>query len=68
MSFANGHGDPLREALQLELVLKRFKQKKPKGQDTRLPMTPLVLLRIKQTLMQDPHEYMEMRFVQLQLF
>ena len=57
LHIANGYGDPLKGALQLELVLKGLKRKKPKGQDTRLPITPLVLKIIKQVLMGNPQDY-----------
>lgn len=57
LHISNGYQDPLKGALQLELVLKGLKRKKPKGQDTRLPITPLVLRHIKQVLMQNPGDY-----------
>ena len=57
MHISSGHGDPLKGALQLELVLKGLIRKNPRGQDVRLPMTPLILMRIKGVLMQQPHEF-----------
>ena len=56
----NGYGDPLKGALQLELILKGLKRKKPREQDTRLPITPLVLRMIKQVLMRNPRDYNNM--------
>ena len=57
MHIYSGHGDLLKGALQLELVLKGLRCKKPRGQDVRLLMTPLILMRIKGVLMQQPHEF-----------
>ena len=57
MHIAQGYGDPLKGCLQLELVLKGLKRQRPRSQDTRLPITPLVLLRIKSVLDKEPYKY-----------
>ena len=44
MHIAQGYGDPLKGCLQLELVLKGLKRRRPRSQDGRLPITPFVLL------------------------
>ena len=50
MHIAQGHGDPLKGCLQLELVLKGLKRKRPRSQDSRLLITPWVLLQMKRVL------------------
>ena len=57
MHISHGYGDPLKGCLQLELVLKGLKRQRPRSQDSRLPITPLVLLKIKSILDGDPHNY-----------
>ena len=57
MHISHGLGDPLKGCLQLELVLKGLKRQRPRSQDSRLPITPLVLLKIKSILDRDPHNY-----------
>ena len=41
----------------MELVLRGLRRKKPRGQDVRLPITPLILMRIRDVLMQQPHDF-----------
>ena len=57
LHISEGHGDPLKGCLQLELVLKGFKRWKPRSQDQRLPITPWILQKIKAVVLQNPHEY-----------
>ena len=57
LHISNGYGDPLKGASQLDLVLRGLKRKKPRGQDTRLPIIPWILMRIREVLMQKPHNY-----------
>ena len=52
-----GFGDPLVGKLRLELALKEVKRARPLTPDTRLPITPLILRRIKSVLVQSPEEY-----------
>ena len=57
MHIAQGYGDPLKGCLQLELVLKGLNRRRPRSQDSRLPIMPFVLLRIMSVLDKDPHKY-----------
>ena len=57
MHIAQGYGDPLKGCLQLELVLKWLNRRRPRSQDSRLPIMPFVLLRIKSVLDKDLHKY-----------
>ena len=43
LHVSNGLGDPLAGKLQLDLLLKGVRKKKPGSKDTRLPITPLIL-------------------------
>lgn len=62
LHISHGYGDPLQGCLQLDLVLKGLKRKKPRSQDSRLPITPFVLLKVKSVLDQDPHNYDNIMF------
>lgn len=55
MHLAQGFGDPLAGALRLQLALKGLKRSKPRDKDSRLPITPYILRRIKTVLDQEPH-------------
>ena len=57
MHIANGYGDPLKGSLQLELVMKGLKRWRPRAQDHRLPVTPWILKKIREGLLQNPHDY-----------
>lgn len=57
MHIARGYKDPLKGALQLELVLRGAKRQKPRSQDSRLPITTWILLKIKKVLQRDPHNW-----------
>ena len=57
LHISKGYGDPLANTPRLNLVLKGAKQLRPGAPDTRLPITPLILRRIKSTLLQDPYNY-----------
>ena len=57
LHISKGYGDPLANSPRLNLVLKVAKQLQPGAPDTRLPITPLILRRIKSTLLQDPYNY-----------
>ncbi len=50
MHVVAGLNYPFKNALRLELLLRGIKRTKPKGQNARLPITPLVLVAIKQVL------------------
>ena len=54
---SKGYGDPLANTTPLDLVLKGAKQLRPGAPDTRMPITSLILRRIKSTLLQDPYNY-----------
>ena len=54
LHVAQGYGDPLVNALRLQLALKGLKRSKPRAKDTRLPVTPYVLRRIKMALDREP--------------
>ena len=43
--------------MQLELVLKWLKRRRPRSQDSWLPITPFVLQTMKSVLDKDPHKY-----------
>lgn len=55
LHIAQGFGHPLAGALQLQLALKDLKRSKPREKDSRLPITPYVLRRVKAVLDQEPH-------------
>ena len=57
LHIVSGFGDPLVGKLRLELALKGVKRARPLTPDTRLPITPLILRRIKSVLVQAPEEY-----------
>ena len=54
LQVAQGHGDPLVKALRLQLALRGLKRTKPRTKDTRLPITPYILRRIKSALDCEP--------------
>ena len=47
MHISRGYRDPLKGCPRLELVLRGLKRQRPRAQDSRLPVTPLILLQIK---------------------
>lgn len=55
MHIAQGFGDPLAGALRLQLALKGLKRSKPREKDSRLPITPYILRRVKTVLDREPH-------------
>ena len=57
LHISQGYGDPLKGCPKLDLVLRGLKRQKPRAQDSRLPITPWVLLRIKSVLAQAPHDW-----------
>ena len=57
MHISQGHGDPLKGCPRLELVLKGLKRQRPRAQDSRLPITPWILLQIKRVLARDPSRW-----------
>ena len=57
LHISKGYRDPLANTPRLDLVLKGTKHLRPGAPDTRLPITPLILRRIKSTLLQDPYNY-----------
>ena len=57
MHIAQGWGDPLCCALQLQLVLKGLRRAKPQTRDSCLPVTPLILHRIKKVLDEAPGKF-----------
>ena len=60
MHLSAGLADPLAGAEQLGLALRGFRHHKPRGTDSRLPITLLILWRIGHSLKQhvDQHEQM----------
>ena len=57
MHIVQGLGDPLAGALRLQLALRGLNRSKPKAKDTRLPITPYVLRRVKAALDREPHKW-----------
>ncbi len=57
LHVSRGYGDPLKNTLQLDLVLKGAKRKKPSGTDKRLPVTPVILQSILTVVKRDPSQY-----------
>ena len=57
MQITEGLGDPLNNALRLQLAMKGLKRKKPKSGDVRLPITPYILKAIKTSLNRDPYNH-----------
>ena len=55
--ITQGLGDPLTGKLQLQLVLRGVRRKKPSLGDARLPITPLILQAILSVVQAAPHEY-----------
>ena len=55
MHIAQGFGNPLAGTLRLQLALKGVKRSKPREKDSRLPVTPYVLRRVKAVLDREPH-------------
>ena len=51
LHISKGYRDPLANTPRLDLVLKGTKHLRPGAPDTRLPITPLILRRIKSTLL-----------------
>ena len=68
LHISNGYGDPLKGALQLELVLRGLRHKKPRGQGVRLPITPLILMHIRDVLMQQPHDFNNIMMICLDIW
>ena len=54
MHISQGHGDTLKGCPRLELVLRGLKRQRPRAQDSRLPITPWILLQMKQVLSREP--------------
>lgn len=57
LHLSHGLKDPLDRTLQLQLVLRGIKRKKPSLADARLPITPLILQAILDMVNRDPHSY-----------
>lgn len=57
MHLAAGFADPLKESGRLDLALRGLKRRKPRTGDSRLPMTPLVLAILGQSLRSDGDSY-----------
>ena len=57
MQITAGLGDPLLNALRLQLAMKGLKRIKPKSSDVRLPITPHILKAIKMSLNKDPYNH-----------
>ena len=60
LHISKGLGDPLSDTLQLNLVLKGIRRKKPRAGDARLPITPLILKAILGVVKEDPHSFINM--------
>ena len=52
-----GHKDPLKDTVQLELVLKGIKRWRPRSERYRVPITPYILQTMLIVLLQNPQEY-----------
>ena len=52
--ISQGGGDPLANSLRLQLALKGLRRKKPRASDSRLPITPYILKRIRSVLATNP--------------
>ena len=52
-----GHKDPLKGTVQLELVLKGVKRRRPRSNRYRLPITPYILHTMLAVLLQNPQDY-----------
>ena len=57
LHVSKGYEDPLANTPRLDLALKGAKRLRLGSPDTHLPITPLILRRIKSTLLQDPYNY-----------
>lgn len=57
MHISKGYGDPLAGKLQLDLLLKGVRRRKPGVRDKRLPITPLILDKVFGALNKAPHKY-----------
>ena len=57
LHLSKGLPDPSSKTLQLELVLKGIKRKKPSKPDKRLPITPIILNDILKVIQKDPTDY-----------
>ena len=57
LHISNGHADPLTGRLQLDLLLRGIRKKKPGSQDKRLPITPLILEKIFTVLNKTPSKF-----------
>ena len=55
--ISQGLGDPLAGTLQLTLLLRGVQRIKPSVGRSRLPVTPLILLRLKEVLALQPQDY-----------
>lgn len=53
LHLSHGYGDPLHEKRRLEQLLKGVKRVKPRGDDTRLPITPFILEKIHEVVTRD---------------
>lgn len=57
LHISKGYPDPLRDSVQLELLMKGARRTKPIQKDKQLPITLLILSRIYDVLNQEPREY-----------
>ena len=57
MHVSNEFGDPLTGKLQLDLLLRGARRKKPGSQDKRLPITPIILEKILSVLNSNPTNF-----------
>ena len=57
LHLTTGHKDPLKDTVQLELVLKGVKRWRPRSERHRLPITPYILNTMLTVLLQNPQEY-----------
>ena len=57
LNLTAGHKDPLKDTVQLELVLKGIKRWRPRSERHCLPITPYILQTMLTVLLQNPQEY-----------
>ena len=57
MHISFGLGDPLKQSLRLELALKGLRRRRPRANDTRLPITAYILRVIKTSLSAKPYDF-----------
>ena len=55
--ISRGHDDPLKGCPRLELMLNGLKRQRARTQDSRLPITPWILVQLKKVLLREPGKW-----------